>query len=306
MSFKNISCLFTILLLLSIGTVFADQDTDQLKNQLEQIQKDIKTLEKAVYSKNSPTSTSENNFSEALTLQLNKISELQKQINQLTSRFEENNYKIEQLNNQLNKFEKDSQLRLQQLESYKSTNEISEKKSPIIEKDLSKEPPQDYDATKEKDKLLKNIKEVVTEDENKNNLPIIKILPKKSPSEQYKFSMNLLKNGKFEDAEHAFREFVYQHPDHELSGNAQFWYGETFYIRQLYEDAARAYLAGYQKYPKSTKAPENLLKLGVSLAELGEVQQGCKMMLSLKEAYPKTDPSVLQKASYEKKRFNCS
>ena len=75
MSFKNIFCLFAILLLLSIGTVFADQDTDQLKNQLEQIQKDIKTLEKAVYSKNSPTSTSENNFSEALTLQLNKISQ---------------------------------------------------------------------------------------------------------------------------------------------------------------------------------------------------------------------------------------
>jgi tol-pal system protein YbgF len=304
MSFKNISYLFAILLLLSIGTVFA-QDIDQLKNQLEQIQKDIKTLEKAVYSKNSPTSTSENNFSEALTLQLNKISELQKQIDQLTSRFEENNYKIEQLNNQLNKFKEDSQLRLQQLESYKSTNEISEKKSLIIEKDLSKEPSQDYDVTKEKDKLLENIK-VVTEDENKKDLPIIKILPKKSPSEQYKFSMNLLKNGKFEDAEHAFREFVYQHPDHELSGNAQFWYGETFYIRQLYEDAARAYLAGYQKYPKSTKAPENLLKLGVSLAELGEVQQGCKMMLSLKEAYPKTDASVLQKASYEKKRFNCS
>ncbi|NBT38803.1 MAG: tol-pal system protein YbgF, partial [Proteobacteria bacterium] len=56
----------------------------------------------------------------------------------------------------------------------------------------------------------------------------------------------------------------------------------------------------------SPKAPENLLKLGVTLAELGEIEQGCKMIINLKKAYPKTDAAILQKSSYEKKRFNCS
>ena len=51
-------------------------------------------------------------------------------------------------------------------------------------------------------------------------------------------------------------------PDHKLAGNAQYWYAETFRIRQLYTDAASAYLEGYQKYPKGEKAPVNLLKLG--------------------------------------------
>ncbi len=60
-------------------------------------------------------------------------------------------------------------------------------------------------------------------------------------------------------AERAFREFVIKNSEHELAGNAQYWYAETFRIRQLYTDAASAYLEGYQKYPKSEKAPVNLL-----------------------------------------------
>ena len=67
-------------------------------------------------------------------------------------------------------------------------------------------------------------------------------------------------------------------PDHELAGNAQYWYAETFRIRQLYTDAASAYLEGYQKYPKGEKAPVNLLKLGVSMVQIGEKDQGCKMI----------------------------
>ena len=49
-------------------------------------------------------------------------------------------------------------------------------------------------------------------------------------------------------------------------------------IRQLYTDAASAYLEGYQKYPKGKKAPINLLKLGVSMVQIGEKDQGCKMI----------------------------
>ena len=93
-------------------------------------------------------------------------------------------------------------------------------------------------------------------------------MPKTSIAEQYKYATNIMKSGDFEKAEIAFKEFVDTHSKHELAGSAQFWYGETFYIRQLYEDAAAAFLEGYQKYPNSPKAPENLLKLGVTLAEL--------------------------------------
>ena len=61
-------------------------------------------------------------------------------------------------------------------------------------------------------------------------------------------------------AERAFREFVKTNPEHDLAGNAQYWYAETFRIRQLYTDAASAYLEGYQKYPKGRKSSYKFIK----------------------------------------------
>ena len=123
-----------------------------------------------------------------------------------------------------------------------------------------------------------------------------KILPDASPLEQYEFATSFLKVGDYNMAERAFREFVDTNPDNDLSGNAQYWYAETFRIRQLYTDAASAYLEGYQKYPKSEKAPINLLKLGVSLVQIGEKDQGCLMIAGVKKQYPNATQSVLQKA----------
>ena len=132
-----------------------------------------------------------------------------------------------------------------------------------------------------------------------------KILPDTTAEEQYKFAVSFIKVGDYDTAELALREFVDNNSEHELAGNAQYWYGETFRVRQLYQDAATAYLDGYQKYPKSNKAPVNLLKLGTMLVQIGEKEQGCSMILEIKTQYPKANQSVIQKAEYEKKKFNC-
>ena len=73
----------------------------------------------------------------------------------------------------------------------------------------------------------------------------------------------------------------------------------------MYKDAASAYLEGYQKYPKGDKAPINLLRLGVSLVQIGEKDQGCLMIVGVKKEYPEANQSVLQKAKYEEKKFEC-
>jgi tol-pal system protein YbgF len=302
-----------------VNISFAQQDKmNELLNKLDKIQKDIHTLEKAVYTKN-PNLPSDNiSLNEALTRQLIKISELEKQIQQMTQMYEENSYQLQQLSDRFNKVSNDNQLRLQQLENNKfASDKLSSPKEVFEEKKIS--PPKMNDKnilnkeevdeiSDDEDNSLKD-KSVNTESiklKEKFNKAQPKILPKASVAERYKFAMNIMKNGDFEKAEIAFKEFVDAHAKHELAGSAQFWYGETFYIRQLYEDAAVAFLDGYQKYPNSPKAPENLLKLGVTLAELGETEQGCKMIANLKKAYPKTDASILQKSSYEKKRFNCA
>ena len=132
-----------------------------------------------------------------------------------------------------------------------------------------------------------------------------KILPNETPKKQYEFATSFLKIGDYPTAERAFREFVKSNPNHDLAGNAQYWYAETFRIRQLYTDAASAYLEGYQKYPKGEKAPINLLKLGVSMVQIGEKDQGCKMINGVKDQYPKAKQSVIQKAKYESQKFEC-
>ena len=133
-----------------------------------------------------------------------------------------------------------------------------------------------------------------------------KILPNESPDKQYQFATSFLKVGDYSTAERAFREFVDTNPEHNLAGNAQYWYAETFRIRQLYTDAASAYLEGYQRYPKGEKAPINLLKLGVSMVQIGEKDQGCKMINGVEEQYPEAHQSVIQKAKYESQKFECN
>ena len=131
------------------------------------------------------------------------------------------------------------------------------------------------------------------------------ILPEVNPNKQYEFATSFLKQGDYTTAERALREFVMTNPEHKMAGSAQYWYAETFRIRQLYTDAASAYLEGYQKYPKSEKAAINLLKLGVSLVQIGEKDQGCLMITGVKKEYPDAKQSVLQKAKYEEKKFEC-
>jgi tol-pal system protein YbgF len=315
MFFKKKFLLQILVIVFFANISFAQQDKmNELIDRLEKIQKDIQTLEKAVYSKNATLPSDNVVVNEALTRQLAKISELEKQIQEMTSKFEENNYKVQQLSDRLNKVSNDNQFRLQQLENNKAISEkISAPKEVIVEKApvVVKKNENNILNSEEIDKEQNVIEEKKVQSDNiklkeKDNKPKTKVLPKVSIAEQYKYATNIMKSGDFEKAEIAFKEFVDTHSKHELAGSAQFWYAETFYIRQLYDDAAAAFLEGYQKYPNSPKAPENLLKLGVTLAELGEIEQGCKMIVNLKKAYPKTDASILQKSSYEKKRFNCS
>ena len=315
MFFKNRFLLQVLVIVFFANISFAQQDKmNELIDRLEKIQKDIQTLEKAVYSKNAALPSDNVVVNEALTRQLAKISELEKQIQEMTSKFEENNYKVQQLSDRLNKVSNDNQFRLQQLENNKAISEkISAPKEVIVEKApvVVKKNENNILNSEEIDIEKNVIEEKKVQSDNiklkeKDNKPKTKVLPKVSIAEQYKYATNIMKSGDFEKAEIAFKEFVDTHSKHELAGSAQFWYAETFYIRQLYDDAAAAFLEGYQKYPNSPKAPENLLKLGVTLAELGEIEQGCKMIVNLKKAYPKTDASILQKSSYEKKRFNCS
>jgi len=314
---KKIIIFTTLLLIFFFRTsnLFAEDIIETLNI----IQKDLKTLEKAVYSGNTISSSeglnSENSYSEdTLTRHLLKLSDIEKQFQELTNKFEEINFKIDKLSNRLSKIQSDNQLRFQDLEKFVQSKNVT--KSTLSASKKEKElpgssQPQDlgsisaYDTqntgSTQETQSIEVTGSVVTEAFVNEE----KILPQGSPEEQYDFATSFLKVGDYNTAEIALREFVITNNKHDLAGSAQYWYAETFRIRQLYTDAASAYLEGYQKYPKSSKAPINLLKLGVSLVQIGEKDQGCSMITGVVKQYPKASQSVLQKAKYEEKKFDC-
>ena len=303
---------------------FSYADNHDINDTLEQIKKDIQTLEKAVYSVSNDSSNFNNlssnnlndNSEDVLTRHLLKLSEIENQFQQLTNKFEEINFKLDKLSNRLSKVQSDNQLRFQDIETQLFSEEDREKLTKNFNKEKKEtlpgsSQPQDLGATSYKDTVSNETSQetrsidttaaIVTEAFQSEE----KILPQDTPDKQYEFATSFLKVGDYSTAERAFREFVITNPEHNLAGNAQYWYAETFRIRQLYTDAASAYLEGYQKYPKGEKAPINLLKLGVSMVQIGEKDQGCKMINGVEKQYPKANQSVIQKAKYESQKFEC-
>ena len=318
-----LSFFFLIILINFSNKSFSDNHN--LNEIIELMQKDLKTLERAVYSEdfssNKESIDNSNNIDqnseEVLTRHLLKLSEIEKQFQELTNKFEEINFKIDKLSSRLSKVQADNQLRFQQLEQG-VVNKIDDQQLSSLSTENNDEQilpgssqPQDLGSISYKDNET-NLENQITQSVETTGAIVTetfeaeeKILPDTTIDKKYEFATSLLKVGDYNTAERAFREFVITHPDHNLAGSAQYWYAETFRIRQLYTDAASAYLEGYQKYPKGEKAPINLLKLGVSLVQIGEKDQGCLMIAGVKKQYPNATQSVLQKAKYEEKKFEC-
>jgi len=315
-----------ILKLFLLFNNFAFADNHNIYEVLEIIKNDLRTLEKAVYSGTIDVKTQtvsglntelDSNSEDVLTRHLLKLSEVEDQFRQLTNKFEEINFKLDKLSNRLSKIQADNQIRFQDIESnLNSSKDLTQLSSkPKIDEDKvlpGSSQPQDLGSISYKDtetsetsqqiQSVDTTASIVTETFQSEE----KILPENiSPEKQYEFATSFLKVGDYSTAERAFREFVISNSDHELAGSAQYWYAETFRIRQLYTDAASAYLEGYQKYPKGKKAPINLLKLGVSMVQIGEKDQGCKMINGVELQYPNANQSVIQKAKYESKKFEC-
>ena len=312
--FKSLTTILATIVFTSFATAENEEIYLQaISDQIQVITKDLKTLEKAVYQKSDITSSTSINAiksdglnEDIMTKHLLKLNEIEDQFRQLTNKFEEVNFKLDKLSTRVTKIQSDTQLRFSDLEN--GTN-IAPKEKKVSLPGSSK--PQDFGASPgyqttnlPKEQSINSIESaqtVITEKPEKKE----SLLPNKPTEDQYEFAVSFMKIGDYETAEFALKEFIEKNKDHDLAGSAQYWYGETFRIRQLYSDAATAYLDGYQNYPKSKKAPDNLLKLGITMVQLGEKDQGCKMISGLKKEYPKASKSVLQKAQYEQKKFKC-
>ena len=130
-------------------------------------------------------------------------------------------------------------------------------------------------------------------------------LPASSTSQQYNAAFGLLKQADYPAAEAALKTFVAEHPKDPLAGSAQYWLGETYYTRGRYAEAASAFAEGYKNYPRGTKAADDLLKLGMSLARANQKQSACVAFAQLDHDFPNPGSSIKEHSVAEKKRLGC-
>ena len=130
-------------------------------------------------------------------------------------------------------------------------------------------------------------------------------LPGGSASEQYNYAFGLLKQANYPAAEEALKAFVEAHPKDPMAGNAQYWLGETYFTRNRFMEAATTFAEAYKRYPKGSKAPDSLLKLGMSLARANQKQNACVALAQLDHDFPQAGASIKERSVAEKKKLGC-
>ena len=133
----------------------------------------------------------------------------------------------------------------------------------------------------------------------------VSVLPEGTPREQYDHVLAQLRQADYAAAEKGLRAFITTHPEDVLVENAQYWLGETYYVRSDYANAAVVFAEGYKKHTDGPKALDNLLKLGMSLARLGETEQACKVLGELGKKFPDATSDIRDRAAREETRIGC-
>lgn len=269
----------------SLESVAFAQSND-LNSRINRLENEISTLSRSVYRGEQPPPSaftpSQNNAVQA-DMQV-RIGNLEQELRILTGRLEQQDFEIQQLKSEIEKLS--TQLAQKPVNTVQPT-------IPQPQNNAQTLPPSAAADT--------NLQTTQAAQQEAQAFQ----LPSGSASEHYEAAFSLIRNKDFGAAEGAFSSFLEKYPDHALAPNAKYWLGETFYVRDNYERAARIFAEAYQKYPKGPKGADNLLKLGLSLAGLGKKEDACVALKQLKIEYPAGPLPILRRGEQEQASLGC-
>jgi tol-pal system protein YbgF len=319
--------------LLSLPAHAQDADLESLLQRIERLQRDMNTLQRYVFKGGAApaagalaeTTGEAPGMTRTAAARIDlRLSQFEAQLRTLTGQVEEATYRSRQLNERLERLAADTDLRLRQIEQggmppaamagapngqlAPGTGQGAFASQPqvlgtIPQADLAaiqNQPVTPGAGVAQQDTSLAAIQS------GGQTATVGYTLIGETPKEQYKYAFGLLSQANYGEAELALRGFVDQNPGDPLAGNAKYWLGETFYVRQDYQQAAVTFAEAYQEYPDSGKAPDNLLKLGMSLSALGSKNDACGTFAELLKRYPQAAATVVQRAKQERQRLSCS
>ncbi len=264
-------------------------DTAQLLGRINQLENQIQTLSRTVYrgkagAADAAAMAGQPVDTGAIASIDVRLSDLENKQRNMVGQLEQLSHDARQMKAQLEKTLQDNEMRFQQMEQRGgvSGGSNSGTSGAMMQGDLYAD-----DTTATTDTSLGG---------NPNTDPANRL---------YDSAFSDIRESKYESAAGKLNRFMSMYPSHVLAPNAQYWLAETYYVRGEYAQAARMFAQGYQDYPKGPKAGDSLLKLGLSLAQLGKKEDACLSFLQLKKEFPGVQSTVTRRADQEIKRLGC-
>ena len=267
----------------------AQAQSNDVLNRINRLENELDTLNRAVYKGEQPAmptqipsapptplyNTSSGGASNLGGVEI-RIQQMENQVRELTGQMELQTYEIDQVKERLDTIiaRMDAQQEQQQQQA-------------------AAQPPQNpFGAVDIKPPEIKGMQTILPGGKNETSL--------------YEQSFAALKAERFSHAQDGFEDFLEQYPNHALASNAKYWLGETFYVQGKYDAAAKVFAQGFQSYPESTKSPDILLKLGMSLAGMGKTRDACVALSQVKVKFPNGYDAVVDRAAKEQQKLSCS
>lgn len=305
--------LFAVLMTAGSAASFGQNDPSQLMSRINQLENQVQTLSRSVYRGTAPSAAEAAAFSgsgnsSALASLEVRLSQLESQQRNLLGQVERMNHDVQQMKTRLDRALSDNDQRFQQLERGGAAGGAVTGSAPaatstgmVATGDLYVE-----DVTRQ-------VAQTGARTSGNAGAGTLGTISTGAAGNRASDPANILydnafsdiREAKYEAAEDKFKRFMAMYPSHTLAANAQYWLAETYYVRGNYAQAARMFAQGYQDYPKGSKAPDSLLKLGLSLAQLNKKEDACLSLAQLKKEYPGDQSPVIRRADQEIKRLGC-
>jgi tol-pal system protein YbgF len=287
-------------------------DMRPLLDRIDRLERDLNQVQRQVYRNQvgtAPTAAGGEGGASTLDTQI-RMDQIEAQLRTLTGQLEEIQYNISRLSTRLDKAQADNEVRFQQLEGHGA--------APPSGEAAAVTPPPQAPAFAARAAAAGEIERPapatgtlalpppqIAPPPPGAQVATAENLPSGTALEQYNEAFNLLRGLDYRGAELAFRNFLQKHPNDPLASNAQYWLGETFFVRNDFPAAVQSFAEGYQKYPQGPKAPDNLLKLGMALGNSGRKQEACFSFARLERDFPQMAPVIKEREVTEKKRIGC-
>lgn len=286
--------------LLSFAPTAAIAQSSAMMQRLERMERDLRDLQRDYYRGERPAGTAAAPETGPRAAQFEvRLQQLENELRKLTGEIERNRFGVEQMGKRLDRLVRDVDLRLTTLERRPVPQPAPT--TPTAEAPTTPAAGAGGAAT---DGTAGTGGSTGTAPATTAAAPAAE-LPDGSPMERYNHALSLLRRADYVAAEAAFRAFLSEHPDDPLAGNAQYWLGETHYVRNEFEPAARAFLEGFERFPDGNKAPDTLLKLGVTLRQLGQAGEACATFDELNRRFPEASAAIKRRARRERASANC-